>query len=132
VSPRAGRFGRRLVAILALAVGMITGLEIIAAADPEAHQSSNEQAAAWLWSDDVDGREAVGTQPPRAPAVVRAADVARARSAVLAVAVLTAGVACLGTVASSCRRVREQLAARRSLAWAGPGGPRAPPFPRAT
>jgi hypothetical protein len=132
VSPRAGRFGRRLVAILALAAGMITGLGLIAAADPEAQQSSNEPAAAWMWSDDVHGPEVIGTQPPRAPAVVRAADVARLRSVVLVVAVLAAGVACLGISPWSRRRVGERLAVRRSLAWAWARGPRAPPFARAS
>jgi hypothetical protein len=110
---------------------MITGLGLSAAADPEAHQSSNEPAAARMWSDDLHGLEVIGTQPPRAPAVVRAADVARVRSVVLAVAVLAAGVACLGISPWSRRRVG-RLAVRPSLAWAWARGPRAPPFARAS
>ncbi|MGH9286920.1 MAG: hypothetical protein ACRD0V_01265 [Acidimicrobiales bacterium] len=123
---------RAAVAILALAAGVITGMEILTVAGPEAHRSSSEPAAALLWSDDADGPEAVGTQPPRNPAVGRAIDVARVRSVVLAVAVLAAGVARLRAHRRSCLWTGREFVVRGALAWAGPGGRRAPPLAAAS
>jgi hypothetical protein len=120
------------VAILALAVGMISGLEIVTAAGAGAHRPSTEPAAALLPNDAVHGPETVGVQPPRTPTVGRAVGVTGVRSVTLAVAVFAAGVACLGACPWSCRRADDELPTRGPLAWAGPGGRRAPPLTPAT
>ena len=114
------------VAILALAVGLITGLEIVTTIGTDASRPSTEAAAALL-SNDVHGTEMVGVQAPRTPTVGRSSDVAKARSVMLVVAALAAGVACGGACLWSCRRADDEQPPRGPQAWAGPGGRRAPP-----
>jgi hypothetical protein len=116
------------VAILALAVGLITGLEIVTTIGTDAPRPSTEAAAALLSNDAIHGTETVGVQPPRTPTVGRSSDVAKSRSVVLAVAALAAGVACGGSCLWWCRRADDELPPRGPQAWAGPGGRRAPPL----
>lgn len=118
------------VALLALVVGMISGPGIIPSAGADVHANSSP-APALLPDDAVHGNETVGVQAPRTPAVARAAGIATARSVMLVVAALAAGLACAG----ACRWTRwatgDRLPSPRPRAWAGPGGRRAPPLGRA-
>jgi hypothetical protein len=125
---RAARFVA--VAILALAVETISGLETVTTAGADAPQPPT-QAAALLPDDAVQGTEAVGVQPPRAPAVGRAGSVASVRSVALAVAAVAVGLACVDACRRSGRPADDRLPARGPLAWAGAGGRRAPPLTRA-
>jgi hypothetical protein len=122
---RAARFVA--VASLALAVATISGLETVTTAGADA-QPPSTQAAALLPDDAVHGAETVGVQPPRAPAVGRAASLPTVRSVALAVAAVAAGLACVGAWRRSGRPADDRLPARGPLAWAGPGGRRAPPL----
>jgi hypothetical protein len=84
-----------------------------------------------LPDDAVQGTEAVGVQPPRAPAVGRAGSVSSVRSVALAVAAVAVGLACVDACRRSGRPADDRLPARGPLAWAGAGGRRAPPLTRA-
>ena len=117
------------VAILALAVATISGLEAVTTAGADAPPPST-LAAALLPDDAVHGTETVGVQPPRAPAVGRAASLPTVRCVALAVAAVAAGLACVGACRRSGRPADDRLPARGPLAWAGPGGRRAPPLAR--
>jgi hypothetical protein len=113
------------VAILALAAATISGPEAVTTAGADAPPPSM-QAAALLSNDAVHGTETVGVQPPRIPAVGRAASIPSVRSVTLAVAAVAAGLACVGACRCSSRPADDRLPAR-GPAWAGPGGRRAPP-----
>ena len=119
------------VAILALAVTTISGPEAVTTAGADA-QPPSTQAAALLPNDAVHGTETVGVQPPRAPDVGRAGSTSSVRSVALAVAAMAAGLACVAACRRSGPPADDQLPARGPLAWAGPGGRRAPPLARAT
>jgi hypothetical protein len=125
---RAARFVA--VAILTLVVATISGPETLTTAGADA-QPPSTQAAALLPDDAVHGFETVGVQPPRAPAVGRAASIPTVRSVTLAGAAVAAGLACVGAFRCSGRHADDRLPARGPLAWAGPGGRRAPPLARA-
>jgi hypothetical protein len=118
------------VAILTLAVTTISGPEAVTTAGTDAELPST-QAAALLPNDAVHGTETVGVQPPRAPDVGRAGSVSSVRSVALAVAAVAAGLACVCACHRSGRPADDRLPARGPLAWAGPGGRRAPPLARA-
>jgi hypothetical protein len=118
---------RAAVATLALVAGMIAGPQLLAGAGPAAQRSPAARVVALVSTDDAGGTETIGTQPPRSPAIGRAADAGGLRSVVLAVVFLAAGVAFLPTRGRACRGNGEALAARAPVAWAGPGGRRAPP-----
>ena len=115
------------VALLALAVGVITAREVVTTVAADARRPSTEGATALLSNDAVHGGKTVGVQPPRTPTVGRAADVATVRSVVPAVATPAAGLACVGASLWSRRRADDELCRRGPVAWAGPGGRRAPP-----
>ncbi len=117
-----------MVAILAVAVVGITGLEIVTTVGADAHRPSTQSAAALLTNDTVHGAQTVGVLPPRTPTVGPGPGVATARAVVLAVVALAAGLACGRACLWSCRRAGDDLPARGPLAWAGPGGRRAPPL----
>jgi hypothetical protein len=114
------------VAILALAAATISGPEAVTTAGADAPPPSM-QAAALLSNDAVHGTETVGVQPPRIPAVGRAASIPSVRSVTLAVAAVAAGLACAGACRCSSWPADDRLPARGPLAWAGAGGRRAPP-----
>jgi hypothetical protein len=113
--------------MLALAVATIAGLEAVTTAGADASAQS-AQAPELLPDDAVHGTETVGVQPPRAPAVGRAASLPTVRSVALAVAAVAAGLASVGAWRRSGRPADDRLPARGPLAWAGPGGRRAPPL----
>ena len=125
---RAARFVA--VAVLALAVATIFGLESVTTA-AAATQPPSTHAAAALPDDAVRGIETVGVQPPRAPAIGRAGGIPTVQSVTLAVAALAAGLACVGACRRSDRPANDRLPARGPLPWAGPGGRRAPPVAHA-
>jgi hypothetical protein len=124
---RAARFVA--VAILSLAVATIARLEAVLAADADAQPTSAQPAA--VLADTVHGTQAVGTQPPRVPDVGRASSIRSVRSMALAVAAPAAVLACVGACRRSGRPADDRLPARSPMAWAGPGGRRAPPHARA-
>jgi hypothetical protein len=126
------RFVAVVAAILALAAGMIARPALVTTASAGAHRSSTEPAATLQSNDAVPGRDTVGVQPHRRPTVARAPDVAGVRSVMFAVAMLAAGAACVGISLWFCRRADEALVRCDPLAWAGPGGRRAPPLAPAT
>lgn len=117
------------VAILALAVATISGPEAVTTAGADA-QPPSTPAAALLPNDAVHGTETVGVQPPRVPDVGRAS-ISSVRSVALAVVAVAAGLACVAACRRSGRPGGDRLPARGPLAWAGPGGRRAPPLARA-
>jgi hypothetical protein len=125
---RVGRFVA--VVMLALAVTTISRLEAVATVGADAPPAPT-QVAALLPDDAVPGTETVGVQPPRAPDVGRVGSVPSVRSVVLAVAAVTAGLAGVGVCRPSGRPAGDRLPVRSPLAWAGPGGRRAPPLARA-
>ncbi len=118
------------VAILSLAVTAITGLEALTAALADTEPAS-APATALLPDDDLHGPETVGAQPPRAPDVGRSGSSRSARSAALAVAAPGTVLSCVGACRRSGRSAEKRLPARGPMAWAGPGGRRAPPHTRA-
>jgi hypothetical protein len=118
------------VAILALAVATISGPEAVTTAGADA-QPPSTPAAALLPNDAVHGTETAGVQPPRVPDVGRAGSISSVRSVALAVAAVAAGLACVGACRRSGRPGGDRLPARGPLAWAAPGGRRAPPLARA-
>jgi hypothetical protein len=122
----------RFVALVmvALAVTTISRLGAVATVGADAPPAS-AQAAALLPDDAVPGTETVSVQPPRALDLGRAGGVPSVRSVVLAVAALSAGLAALGVLRPSGRPAGDRLPVRGPLAWAGPGGRRAPPLARA-
>ena len=124
---RAARFVA--LALLSLAVATIARLEAVSAADADA-QPVSAQPVALLADDAVLGTQAVGTQPPRVPDVGRASSIRSVRSVGLPVAALAAVLACVGACRRSGRPADERLPARGPMAWAGPGGRRAPPHAR--
>jgi hypothetical protein len=117
------------IATLALAVASILGAETVTTAGADT-QAPPALAATLLEDDATRGTETVGVQPPRAPAVGRAASVPTVRSVALAVAAVAAGLASVGACRRSRRRADDRLPARVPRAWAGPGGRRAPPLVR--
>jgi hypothetical protein len=117
------------IATLALAVATIVGAETVTTAGVGT-QPPPAQTATLLEDDATRGAETVGVQPPRAPAVGRAASVPMARSVALAVAAVAAGLACVGACRRSRWRADDRLPARVLRTWAGPGGRRAPPLVR--
>jgi hypothetical protein len=122
---RVGRFVA--VVMLALAVTTISRLGAVTTAGADAPPAST-RAAALLPDDAVPGTETVGVQPPSAPEVGRSGGVPSVRSVVLAVAAVAAGLACVGVFRPSERPADDRLPVRGPLAWAGPGGRRAPPL----
>ena len=125
---RVGRFVA--VVMLALAVMTISRPGAVATGGTDAPPAS-KQAAALLPDDAVSGTETVGVQPPRPPDVGRVGGVPSVRPVALAVAAMAAGLAGVGVCRSSGRPVGDRLPVRGPLAWAGPGGRRAPPLARA-
>ena len=123
---RAARFVA--VAILALTVATIAGPEIVTTGGADPQPPSTQ---ALLPDDAVHGTETVGVQPPRAPAIGRAAGIPTVQSVALVVTAMAAGLACVGACRCSRRRAGDRLPARGPVAWAGPGGRRAPPLARA-
>ena len=112
------------VAVLSLAVMIMARLEPVSAVDADA------QPAALLPDDVVHGTQAVGTQPPRVPDVGRAGSIRSMRSMALAVAAPAAVLVCMGACRRSGRPADDLLPAPDPMAWAGPGGRRAPPHAR--
>jgi hypothetical protein len=117
------------VATLALAVATIVGAESVTTAVVDT-QTPVAQASTLLEDDATLGTATFGFQPPRAPAVSRAASVPTVRSVTLAVAAVAAGLACVGACRGSRRPADDRLPPRVPRAWAGPGGRRAPPLVR--
>jgi len=118
------------VAILALAMTTISGPEAVTTAGADA-QPPSTQAGALLPNDAVHGAETVGVQPPSAPNVGRAGSISLVRSVALAVVAVAAGLACVAACRRSDPPADDRLPAGGRLAWAGPGGRRAPPLARA-
>jgi hypothetical protein len=125
---RVGRFVA--VVMVALAVTAISRLGAVATVGADAPPAS-AQAAALLPDDAVPGTETVGVQPPRALDLGRAGGVPSVRSVALVVAAVAAGLAGVGVSRPSGRPAGDRLPVRGHLAWAGPGGRRAPPLARA-
>jgi hypothetical protein len=121
----------RFVAIptLALAVATILGAGIVTTAGADT-QSPPAPAATLLEDDATHVTEMIGIQPARAAAVGRAASGPVVRSVALAVAAVSAALACVGASRRSRRRADDRLPALAPRAWAGPGGRRAPPLVR--
>jgi hypothetical protein len=117
------------IATLALAVATIVGAKTVTTAGADT-QPPPAQTATLLEDDATRGTETVGVQPPRGPAVGRAASVPTVRSLALAVTAVAAGLACVGACRRSRRRAGDRLPAPVPRAWAGPGGRRAPPLER--
>jgi hypothetical protein len=117
------------VAVLSLAVMTMARLEPVSAADAEG-QPASAQPVALLSDDVVHGTQAVGTQPPRVPDVGRAGGSRSVRSVALAVAAPAAVLVCMGACRRSGRPADDRLPAPDPMAWAGPGGRRAPPHAR--
>jgi hypothetical protein len=133
--PTRDRVGRFVALVMvALAVTTISRLGAVATVGADAPPAS-AQAAALLPDDALPGTETVGVQPPRAPDLGRAGGVPSVRSVALVVAALAAGLAAglagLGVFRPSGRPADDRLPVRGHLAWAGPGGRRAPPLARA-
>jgi hypothetical protein len=118
--------------VLALAVGTIARPEIATTAGADPHRSSTEPAATLQSNDAVSGRDTVVVQPPRRTTVARAPGVVGMRSVTFAVSAFVVGAACAGICLWFCRRADEALVRCDPLAWAGPGGRRAPPVAPAT
>jgi hypothetical protein len=112
------------IATFALAVASILGAGTVTTAGADTQPPP--VAATLLGDDAARGTDTVGVQPPRGPAVGRAASVPTVRS-VAAVAALAAGLAWVGACRHSRRRADDPLPACVPRAWAGPGGRRAPP-----
>jgi len=129
VSPLARRAAPRFIAaaILTLAAGLIGGLEAATTARANAGTHSTQADAALLPDDAVQVPETVAVQPARAPILGRGAGIARVPSVVPAVAVLAAGLGCLGTTLRSSDWADHGFLPGGPLSWAGPGGRRAPP-----
>jgi hypothetical protein len=115
------------VATLALPVATILGGETVTPAATDT-QTPSAPVATWLVDDATHGTETVGVQPPRGPAVGRAASIPTVRSVALAVAAVAASQACVGACRRSRRRADDRLPAPVPRPWAGPGGRRAPPL----
>jgi hypothetical protein len=120
------------IAAFALAVASIFGARTVTTAGAGTTAGADTQpppapAATLLGDDAAPDTDTVGVQPPRGPAVGRAASVPTVRSVAPAVAALAAGLAWVGACRQSRRRADAPLPACVTRAWAGPGGRRAPP-----